>query len=278
MARCLFQRSIAVKDIMEPTGYSYINVPCGKCLNCLRNKQNEWVFRCMLEYYAHDYPSYFLTLTYKDDFIPENKSLDKKDVDRFLHAMRTALKRKGRDNFSYLCVGEYGRENNRPHYHLLIFGVPLGSVNDAYTLFLNFWKKGFVYVEFLTHKNVKYTTKYLLKLDTREHLVRPYMTYSVRPALGYRYLTKHPDYKSYIENLPVGLSGTIVVLPNGYKYKLPSTWKRKFLSESNKRKLLSYASKDSMTIKKSFMLSYRQKQAKYNEHLFLNKIHLQFNG
>lgn len=54
-----------------------MQVPCGRCLPCLRRKQNSWAFRIQQE--AKDYPesTYFVTLTFSDnnlDFITDNET------------------------------------------------------------------------------------------------------------------------------------------------------------------------------------------------------------
>lgn len=42
--------------------------PCGKCIECLKDKQNAWKIRIMEECRDHLYV-YFFTLTYSDEFI-----------------------------------------------------------------------------------------------------------------------------------------------------------------------------------------------------------------
>ena len=44
-------------------------VPCGRCVNCRKNKRQSWVYRLQAE--ADEYPfSLFVTLTYDDEHIP----------------------------------------------------------------------------------------------------------------------------------------------------------------------------------------------------------------
>lgn len=59
----------------------------------------------------------FLTLTYRDEHVPVNKSLDYDALPDFMRSLR---KRFGSGIRSYGC-GEYGSFYDRPHYHLLLF-------------------------------------------------------------------------------------------------------------------------------------------------------------
>lgn len=48
---------------------NYIQVPCGKCVECISKYQNSWRFRCSVEAQEWKY-LYFLTLTYSDEYCP----------------------------------------------------------------------------------------------------------------------------------------------------------------------------------------------------------------
>lgn len=90
---------------------------CGQCLCCRINQAREWVTRILLETLAHD-RSVFVTLTYEDNFLPCNGELKKKDLQNFLKRLRNKV-----GSFRYFGIGEYGDQNYRPHYHLLLFGL-----------------------------------------------------------------------------------------------------------------------------------------------------------
>jgi hypothetical protein len=63
-------------------------------------------------------PIAFVTLTYNDENLPHDLSLDPKHFQRFIRKLR---KRCGKVRY-YHC-GEYGDETDRPHYHAILFGV-----------------------------------------------------------------------------------------------------------------------------------------------------------
>ena len=64
----------------------------------------------------------FVTLTYADDQLPDGNSLCPEDVTKFLKRLR---KRIDPVKIRYFLCGEYGEgSTSRPHYHLILFGLP----------------------------------------------------------------------------------------------------------------------------------------------------------
>lgn len=53
-----------------------MQVPCGKCLDCLRKYQNEWSNRMYEEYKAKGFKGVFFTLTYDEQHVPKNYLVD----------------------------------------------------------------------------------------------------------------------------------------------------------------------------------------------------------
>lgn len=150
----------------------WMAVPCGKCWFCLQEKQRDWIVRLLCEQEISE-AGYFITLTYNDENL---RPLNKKDLQKFMHAFRQWWHRNVDDSaiITYYACGEYGRENNRPHYHLQLFGLPYMPLQDILAFCERFWSKGFVYVKRTNMQNVAYITKYMSKLDPREHDVRPF--------------------------------------------------------------------------------------------------------
>ena len=60
---------------------------CGYCRNCLINKREEWAARLTHEWKYWN-KSMFITLTYKDELLPDNCSLRVKDLQNFFHYVR----------------------------------------------------------------------------------------------------------------------------------------------------------------------------------------------
>lgn len=101
---------------------------CGKCLACRVKKRRDWTTRLALEMLQHQ-EGCFLTLTYDEDHVPwsfDSRSLDKTDLQKFMKRFRRNLEKyKGRScPVRFYACGEYGsRGTERPHYHIVIFGV-----------------------------------------------------------------------------------------------------------------------------------------------------------
>lgn len=62
------------KKFVRESLLDYAPIPCGKCINCLKNKQNAMVSRCLAESSKRGTFS-FVTLTYDDDHLPIAQSL-----------------------------------------------------------------------------------------------------------------------------------------------------------------------------------------------------------
>lgn len=97
--------------------------PCGQCDHCRINIRREKKHRMMLEARCHPVSS-FLTLTYDDDHLPEDCSVDKEHHQTFIDNFQVAFKRKFKRKLRYFMCGEYGEKTERPHYHYILFGYP----------------------------------------------------------------------------------------------------------------------------------------------------------
>lgn len=95
-------------------------VPCGKCAYCLVNKRSSWQFRLFHEMRTQEYPGYFLTFTYDEKHVKRTEagrlSLRFKDIQLFMKRLR-----KAKYYAKYICVGEYGPQTLRPHYHSILW-------------------------------------------------------------------------------------------------------------------------------------------------------------
>lgn len=111
----------------------YIQVPCGYCPNCIMSKQSSFVQRCTFETMCYNTWPWFVTLTYKDKFLPPGEQLRIRDVQNFLKRFRVLLDRKFDGLYSsrirYAVCGEYGK-GARPHYHMIVWNLKsLSSVD-----------------------------------------------------------------------------------------------------------------------------------------------------
>lgn len=171
-------------------------IPCGQCSACRLEYSRQWAIRCVLEASYHKY-NWFITLTYDDFHLPKGRLLDletgeleqnekgelravllEKDMQDFLKRLRMSATRKGlRDDdledIRYFYAGEYGDSYQRPHYHMLTFGLDIPDlqidfIKDGYRYFKSawlskLWGKGIVCVGEFNFDTAAYTARYVMK-------------------------------------------------------------------------------------------------------------------
>lgn len=179
--------------VFRPKGHmpedAFIQLPCSKCVGCILERARQWAMRCMDEASLYR-ENCFVTLTYDEKHLPLNRSLSKRELQLFLKRLRKFLGRDsvGAEPLRYFACGEYGPENGRPHYHVLLFNVSFpdrvylkttGSGEKIYRSpsLEKVWKLGFSSVGDITFKTAAYVARYNLKkangLVSREnYLVR----------------------------------------------------------------------------------------------------------
>jgi len=91
-------------------------LPCGRCIGCKLQKSREWAIRMTHEASLYD-DNCFITLTYDDEHLPKNGSLDYGAPPLFMMRLREKY---GAGIRSYGCA-EYGDQFGRPHYHICLF-------------------------------------------------------------------------------------------------------------------------------------------------------------
>lgn len=193
---CLSPLSIRYYDRVRG-GYSTTTVPCGYCVDCLKDKQDEWSIRIMQEA-ANSGGFIFDTFTYNNKSVPvlDASGLDLEVLNNlsdesfnYLEShdwivmypeysdIRNLIKR-GRElyykrfgkrlKFKYFICSEYGDKNTnnyRPHFHLCVFGI-------SRTIWLEYfsipWQKtfGFTYCkefDFSDSKHLQNISRYVGK-------------------------------------------------------------------------------------------------------------------
>lgn len=185
-------------------------VPCGQCVGCRLEYSRQWAMRCLDEAQMHSENS-FITLTYDDEHIPVDRSLDKNAFQLFMKRLRKRLDKKIR----YYHAGEYGERFGRPHYHALIFGHRfsdrefLKRTGSGFNIYMSkelqsCWNFGYTSVGDVTFESAAYVARYVMKkitgeqkdehyVDKRTGVVREaeYTTMSRRPGIGYEWYVKY---------------------------------------------------------------------------------------
>lgn len=218
---------------------AYLRIPCGHCINCKVRRSQEWCLRLAME--ATQWKDiHFVTLTFNDNFVWTTnlltgeilQSLITSDIQKYVKRLRSAL---ARNNFyspiRYYAVGEYGPKTNRPHYHLLVFGVP----DSLSYLFRDCWKYGFTCIKPFYPETCAYVAGYVQKKlygpDARLNYGSLFPPFSVMSHhLGEKWFFDKVNLDNIIHN---GF-----VMFQGYKHAIPKTFRRKliamgYLPESN---------------------------------------------
>lgn len=193
-------------------GYKIVDVPCGHCLGCSLDYSRNWASRLYLESLTST-SSYFITLTYSDEFVPLSHSVQKRDLQLFIKRLRklTYDELGFNCNIRYYGCGEYGDHTFRPHYHLIIFNLPgstlKGDMSDlGYKTYVNHfvqsaWPVGFVEVGEFTYQSASYVARYCLKKQNASKYEKQLLidsgrspefnVMSRRPGIGYDYIKAH---------------------------------------------------------------------------------------
>lgn len=140
----------------------------------------------MHEAQLHD-ENMFLTLTYNNEHLP--LSISRREMQLFIKRLRKSL---GSKKIRYVYCGEYGEKNQRPHYHLLIFGhsfddqVPHQKLKSGYIYTSKkldaLWGKGFASIGSVTFESAAYVARYCLKKITGKEADKAYER--VDPSTG----------------------------------------------------------------------------------------------
>lgn len=167
---CFHPITIPVKTTF--TGFpiwSERTLPCGTCLGCRATQAREWAIRNNHERQLWQY-SWYLTLTYREEDLPQHGSLYPTDLSEFFKALR---RKYPPEALRYFGCGEYGEETQRPHYHALLFGPELldrdlwtmrstGPVWRSETL-EDAWNFGHVEFSNVTEHSISYVSGYIRK-------------------------------------------------------------------------------------------------------------------
>lgn len=141
---------------------------CGQCLPCRINKRRVWTTRLVLETLAHQ-SSIFVTLTYNDENLPSDGSVNPKALQAFLKRLRERL---APSRFRFYGAGEYGDRTSRAHYHVCLFGVAcrygVTAEHNCQCEVAEKWGQGHVHVGTVTPDSAAYCVEYTCKGLTKE--------------------------------------------------------------------------------------------------------------
>ncbi|WNK14021.1 MAG: replication initiator protein [Microvirus sp.] len=199
-------------------------IPCGKCLGCIEARARNWAIRCVHESKCWE-NNCFITLTYNDENIHKNYSLDKRDFVLFMKKLR----RKYGNGIRFFHCGEYGENFHRPHHHACLFNHKFGdavlwSVRGNVNIFTSkelseLWGYGYVTVGEVTYESAAYVARYVAKKmygasgDIHYGDRTPeYCSMSLRPGIGMYWFMRYGKSDVYVDD---------TVLFKGKKFRPP---------------------------------------------------------
>lgn len=208
-----------------------IKVPCGQCMNCRVSYQQSLLFSAsneLLYAYKAGYGASFCCFTYSDDYLPENGSLRKRDLQLFIKRLRSNISYKNPiKKFKYIACGEYGDSFGRAHYHAVFIGL---TDYECSKYAKNAWidvetgnQLGLYDIQPLGRGGMRYVSKYCTKqikgkkaieMYDKEGLERPFLIRSVK--MGYQWL--NDNYADIIDkNYCYIKNGKLVPIPKYYR-------------------------------------------------------------
>lgn len=134
----------------------FVLVPCNKCFICLDRKSKMWQFRGIAESNYSNNNTYFITLTYNNEFKPY-KGVNKYAIQLFMKRLRHRLDKLNIPHkIKYFACGEYGKHTLRPHYHLVLWHFPDdNSYFKNITSIIRFIEKSWSVYDFNSQKHIQ---------------------------------------------------------------------------------------------------------------------------
>lgn len=250
---------------------------CGKCLPCLMKRKAQWSFR-MVEEKRNSFSSCFVTLTYNDLNVPYGKNgfcINKNDHFEFIKSLKIletdeelrkrkilsseelARKRsktgefyKGYNpketRFKYYGVCEYGDENDRPHWHYILFNVrDINNINCA-------WNRGIVQVDECNVNTIDYVLKYMIKEHGDGKIGKQREVSFMSKGIGNS--VADAEFKLYIKTD----RGNQVLNQRGGKVALPRYYSKKYIDDATRRRKGAYIAKEAKETKEKQIVDWQR--------------------
>lgn len=160
-------------SMQDAIPYTHFQIPCGQCIGCRLARSADAMVRCIHE--SKMWPvNTFVTLTYSDNYLPEDNGLCFRDLQLFWKRLRRYYD--GR-KIRYFACGEYGTLGHRPHYHAIIFNcdfadkkpffkAPSGAITYRSDILSDIWGLGYCTVGDCTPESAGYVARYVTKKIT----------------------------------------------------------------------------------------------------------------
>lgn len=194
---------------------NFIPIPCGKCIGCRLDYSRSWADRMTYHFFGKESVSWFVTLTYDDDHIVDLDHSANYDLYALRYDDMTEFIKRLRNKFrdleiDYFYSGEYGDQQFRPHFHMILYGVDIPDLeywkanNTGDPIYISevinsLWQKGFVTISPFSWHGAAYAASYVeKKLDGRRldeytavGLTPEKARMSRRPGIAFEYYQDH---------------------------------------------------------------------------------------
>lgn len=125
--------------------YCFLLVPCRHCILCQQKDENELSQRLQFENDQYSIEPYFVTLTYGNWSLPSDGLPHKSHIQLYIKRLRNYAKDIYNSEIRFFAQGELGEKTNRPHYHLIVWGLPQMSVSERENFFSLAWRTKKIY-------------------------------------------------------------------------------------------------------------------------------------
>lgn len=189
----------------------FITIPCGTCFYCLKRKRQEWSLRLMYEILDHKENS-FVTLTFDDFNLDRFKSDYKRPLKLYIDRLRKKIGYRPR----YFFISELGEENNRFHFHGILFGTSKETL--SYNVQNSLWTYGRSSAGWVNFKTANYLTKYIVKMQNDE---KPILMCSNGIGQAFFRISQTEKYYNNGQGrFLISVFGKFYPMPNYYKNKI----------------------------------------------------------
>lgn len=214
----------------------YVPIACGKCMECMKRKSNDWRVR-LNEEMRFDNQCEFVTLTVNNDYYKElNKLIDDsiKGYERDNAIIKIATRRflerwrfKNKKSVKHWLVSELGGNGTENiHLHGFIWSKNKEEIEKT-------WSYGYVFCgDWVNEQTINYCIKYVMKTDQKHKTYKPIILTS--KGIGSNY-TKRLD--SSRNKYKKNETKEYYTTRSGTKLSLPIYYRNKIYNDNEREKL-----------------------------------------
>lgn len=160
----------------------------------------------------------FITLTYDNEHLPADLSLNKRHVQLFMKKLRKNLSDRLGIQVRFYLTGEYGDQNYRPHYHLILFGYDFADDRKVHSkktrgqktdilyksdTLTKLWGMGHCSIGGFSYTTAAYTARYVMKKQNGQNAMQHENYSRLDPVTGELYQVL-PEFSLMSRNPGIG--------------------------------------------------------------------------